>query len=142
MGFFSRTLLGAAGGAIVGGMTTGNLSGVGYGAAFGAGTGGLGPIAGSRVMANRTNVAGYMAGGLRGLGNLGLRATSTIGNRPLFNTARGIDKGLSQAASFIGRNQVSINKYGGMAATALGTAAAAHIGSTTLAANRPFGLNR
>jgi hypothetical protein len=138
MGFFGRTLAGAAGGAIIGGTTTQSWGGAGYGAAFGAGTAGMGPMVGRRIMAGRTGPVGIAASGLGMLGDAALRGTSRLGNRTLFNAARGMDRGLTQAAAFLGKNQVFINKYGGAALLGLGTAASAHIGSSVLASNRGY----
>jgi len=128
MSFFGR----AIGGGIAGGLLTGDLGGI----AGGAAAGGLGGWAIGKTLADRTT--GMFTGGMGMIGDAALRATSTIGKRGAFNAARRMDRGITRAASFLGKNQLTTNKVGGAAMTALGTGAGIHIGSSVLASNRRY----
>lgn len=140
MGIFnsmlSRAAAGAGAGAVIGGMN-GGWSGAGAGAIAGAGIAGFGGMAAKRFGGGRT-VTGMMTSGLGRLGDAGMRATSTIGNRGLFNAARTADRGLARAAMYLGQNQVSVNKWGGRALMGAGVASGAYIGSSILGSNRGY----
>lgn len=127
MSFFGRAIAGAIGGALVGGVGTGSWSGAGIGAAFGAGTAGFGGLLGARMTAGRKgNLARGMAQGLGMLGTArGIRGTA-------------IDRSLTRAAAFMGRNQIAINRYGKQALLGMATASSAYIGSSLLSSNRGY----
>jgi hypothetical protein len=142
LGFFGRTLGGAALGGVMGGMATGSLSGVGTGAAFGAGTGAFGGAIGRRAMANRGSISGGLARAVDLPGELAMRGAMKLNNRRLFDASWGLTKKLDRASSFIGRNEMTINKVGGTALLGMGAAASSYIGASAISSNRPFGLNR
>lgn len=146
MSFLARRLgsvgLSALGGAAIGG-TIGGIIGGTEGAIGGAV--GLGMFGGlnmgyktlKRAMGVR-GAAGFLTQTLGTVGDLGVRATSRLGNRGAFNLARRANAGLTSAASFIGRNQVAVNKYGGLALGAIGIGASIHMGSSTMRSNRGY----
>ena len=157
MGLFSagRSMLGRAGkGAAIGGAagygSTGDYRGAMGGAVGGAAFGAAMPFAG-RALSNRF---GSISGNLqRGLG-AGMRGSRSLANYGA-GMARGAgissnagfgmlragnlgQRGMGAASSFIGKNSVSVNKYGGMGLAALGLGASAHIGSSVIGSNRGF----
>ena len=133
-GFFNRAFKGAAAGGVVGGMNSdwgwqGMAGGAAAGAAFGAfGAPKVGGI----------NYAGGMRRGLQAArrGTVGLeRAGRSIPLAIGANRARGA---LGTARTAIGQNAVSVNKYGGRAAAALGVGSAALMGSSLVNSNRGY----
>ena len=63
---------------------------------------------------------------------------SKIGRPGIHNMLNKGAGGMVSTARFMGRNRKSINKYGSYALAALGTGAAAHIGSSVLSSNRGY----
>lgn len=160
MGFFGRTIGGALAGGVVGSMMgNSNMStfgGMAAGAAFGGmGIKRLNPLA-SRL-GNKMNISGMTQRGLnygsKAFGRAGTRIASSVSNRAAAGTLTGFGAkmgtmgmnysatsalGLNKATRFIRKNSSAVNKYGGYAMGAIGTAAAAHIGSSVLSSNRGY----
>ncbi len=151
MGFFRNSMLGMMAGGLYGGAGGGGWEGAAGGAAAGGLAGGYG-FSTARKMARgagftagklgkgvtRRNVAGMFAGGVeRGARGI-TAAASTLGNRTIFDQTMKMRGVADKAAGFIGKNAVGINKYGGVALGVMGTASAAHIGSSVLSSNRGY----
>jgi len=149
MGLLSRTFWGAAAGGLYGASGGGGMTGAIGGAVGGGLMGGAGVAMGAKFLGKRGGVAGFASRGY-GLGVRGLTsADAFMGSRAgrvgsmyrramPFNRASRVAGGLEAGGAFIGRNAATINKYGGMAMGAIGTAAAAHIGSSVLSSNRGY----
>lgn len=136
MGWIGRAVAGGIAGGVIGGMN-GGWAGAGVGAAAGVGIGSFGGAVTKRLAGGRT-ITGGMTSALGMAGDLGLRGTSRMGNRSIFNAAMGMDRGLTRAASFLGTNQVAVNKWGGRALMGAGIASSAYIGSSIVNSNRGY----
>jgi len=157
---FGKLLAGTLGGAAIGGLYGasggGGMGGAIGGAVMGGAFGGAGFRAARRFGAARgMSIAGGMRRGLEsgirgarwGRGKLtGVAARSLVGGAGYGGVAAGYGADLTRAAGMgmatargaIGRNATAVNKYGGMALGAIGTASAAHIGSSIMASNRGY----
>ena len=158
---FGKLIAGTLGGAAIGGLYGasggGGMHGAIGGAVMGGAMGGAGFRAASRFGARRGwSIAGAgraglgygMRGAKWGRGKMqGIAAGSLVsGNVGVGGVAagygadmlRGASYGMAGARGFLGRNASAVNKYGGYAMGAIGTAAAAHIGSSVLSSNRGY----
>ena len=137
-GAIGRAAKGAVGGAVYGGITSGgdfgNMAG---GAIGGALMGGIGGHYAKRMMANKSG-AGMLAAGMERVGWGIPAAAAKTGSRRVFNAAMRAKTGMTTAAGYIGRNAVSINKWGGRGAMAAGVASGAYIGSSMVNSNRGY----
>jgi len=156
-GFIGRAAIGAFGGAIAAngmGFDTMGKSALAGAAIGGFGGGIMKSMFKSNIMTTASgaarNPASWMAGSIRKAGKLLTNATmaspktlsDSIVRGLAFDSATAIRTMGNRAANYIGKNAISVNKYGGMALGGIGAVSAFNIGRSVLRSNQPINNRR